>query len=405
MTIEGDMSPPAATSPVTPADRVIAAALASLPDITPSRLVALVRAAPLDDVWRAVCRGRVASLPGVGPTLRRAADSPDLAGSWKDHARRLDLDAIAARLDAGGVTVRVLDRAGYPAVLAGDRQPPGVLLTKGDVAALDRPRVAIVGTRRCTHYGREVAAALGRDLATAGVAVVSGLALGIDGCAHEGALAALAADDAAASPVGVVGSGLDVVYPPAHRTLWRRVAESGLLMTEAPLGARADRWRFPRRNRILAALADVVVVVESHARGGSMLTVQEALDRGVPVMAVPGSVRSPSSAGTNHLLSEGMPPVLDAADVLVALSLEGAMPGPRPPGHLDAGPRAAMQPQPHVEGDEAAVLDAVDWTPTATEDVMRRTGFGFGAVATVLHALERRGLVHQRGAWWERVSS
>src|SRR5204862_479680 len=155
-----------------------------------------------------------------------------------------------------------------------------------------------------------VARQLGRELAAHGVAIVSGLAIGIDGSAHEGALAAKAAP-----PVGVVGSGLDVVYPKRHRHLWDAVAAAGVLLSEAPMGAVPERWRFPARNRILAALSDVVVVVESHAAGGSMHTVRAAIDRGIPVMAVPGSMRNPAAAGTNQLLSEGVPPARDPDDI------------------------------------------------------------------------------------------
>src|SRR5205823_12975808 len=125
----------------------------------------------------------------------------------------------------------------------------------------------------------------------------------------------------AAPVVGVVGCGLDVIYPPRHRQLWRQVAERGALLGEAPLGARPEPWRFPARNRILAALADAVVVVESHAAGGSNHTVAAAIDRSVPVLAVPGPVTSPASQGTNRLLAEGCHPATSADDVLVAIGL------------------------------------------------------------------------------------
>jgi DNA processing protein len=191
-------------------------------------------------------------------------------------------------------------------------------------------------------------------------------------------------------PIAVVGSGLDVVYPPRHRALWQRVADHGLLLTEAPPGGAPEAWRFPRRNRILAALAKVVVVVESHASGGSLSTVRNAIDRGITVMAVPGSVRSPASAGTNRLLADGVAPVTGVDDVLTALSLEGAI----VPTTTDA-PRNNSE-------DESPVLAAVDWTPTATEDVLRRTGWSLGAAATELARLEVQGLVRRRGSWWER---
>ena len=165
---------------------------------------------------------------------------------------------------------------GYPAVLADDLSPPPVLFARGDVAALDGRRVTIVGTRSATAAGREVAAELGAGLAQAGVRVVSGLARGIDGWAHRGALSAVGGGP----PVGVVASGLDVVYPPEHRPLWDEVVERGVLLSEVPPGTTPHALRFPLRNRILAALGEVVVVVESKRKGGSLITVEEALLRG-----------------------------------------------------------------------------------------------------------------------------
>jgi DNA processing protein len=245
-----------------------------------------------------------------------------------------------------------------------------------------------------------VAAELGAELSRAGVVVVSGLARGIDGAAHEGALAGW--DAGGAPPVGVAGSGLDVVYPPEHARLWARVARAGALLSEAPLGARPEAWRFPWRNRLLAALAQVVVVVESHRGGGSMLTVDAAARRGVPVMAVPGSVRSPASAGTNTLLADGCAPVRDAADVLAALGLtragiEDDVSGDRRPlmGNVAAT----------VSQGDAAVLKAVGHEPTTTEDVLRRTGLGLGRAAAALDRLEEAGLVRGGDGWWERKGS
>ena len=245
----------------------------------------------------------------------------------------------------------------------------------------------MVGTRRATGYGRDVARGLGRDLAGAGVAVVSGLATGIDGASHEGALAARGGP-----PVAVVGSGLDVAYPRHHRALWRRVAEGGLVLSEAPLGARPEPWRFPARNRVIAALSQVLVVVESHAAGGSFHTVRAAAERGVPVMAVPGPVRRPASAGTNRLLGEGCAPACEAADVLVALSLETAGSSPRPEG----------RPPPCPE--DAAVLAAVGWEATSTEQVLVRSRLTPPRLALALTHLEADGWVRNLGGWWERAS-
>ena len=280
-----------------------------------------------------------------------------------------------------------LGAPGYPELLADDHQAPEVLYWLGDLDALAHPRVAIVGTRRCTHYGREVAARLGRDLAAAGVAVVSGLALGIDGAAHRGALSANGAP-----VVGVVGSGLDVVYPKPHARLWAEVAARGLLLSEAPPGSRPEPWRFPARNRILAALADAVVVVESHPAGGSNHTVAAAIDRSIPVLAVPGPVTSSASAGANRLLVEGCPPVLDADDVLIAVGLT-----PR-------GGRSVRDRRPPPTDVDSAVLAAVGWSPTSLETIAIRSGRPLADVATALHHLERDAWIRTADGWHERLA-
>lgn len=285
-----------------------------------------------------------------------------------------------------GVTVHRLGDPSYPPVLAADHHAPTVLFSRGDVAVLARPRVAVVGTRSATHYGEEVAAELGRDLARAGVVVVSGLALGIDGAAHCGALSA-----GGAPPAGVVASGLDVVYPRRHAWLWEQVATRGTLLSQYPVGTQAVAWRFPLRNRIMAALAQVVVVVECHRRGGALHTVEAAVERGIPVMAVPGSVRSPASVGTNALLYEGCQPVRDADDVLTALDIERTG-------------RPEPSPTPHValDDDATAVLHTLDWQPTATDELLRRTGMRLEELAVILDRLEESGLVRSGNGWWER---
>jgi DNA processing protein len=288
-----------------------------------------------------------------------------------------------------GVAVHRLGDPGYPPTLAGDHQAPRVLFSQGDLGLLDQPTVAIVGTRSATHYGQDVAAELGRELARAGVVVVSGLARGIDGAAHHGALAG-----GGAPPAGVVASGLDVIYPRRHAWLWDQVATRGVLLSESPLGTAPAPWRFPPRNRIIAALAQVVVVVECHHGGGALHTVEAAAQRSIAVMAVPGSVRSPASAGTNALLADGCQPVRDADDVLAALDLERTGRAAPTPARLRA-----------LDDDTAAVLHAVDWQPTATDDVMRRTGLGVEQAAAALRGLEDAGLVRAGQGWWERRSA
>jgi len=339
----------------------------------------------------------LAAAPGMGPARLR-----ELLARWTPEEawaaagdRRVDVAERWLTYERAGVTVHLLGRCGYPPVLAGDHEPPAVLFSVGDLAAVDGPRVAIIGSRRCTRYGRDVAFDLGRDLARCGVHVVSGLALGIDGAAHLGVLAAAAA---AAPPVAVVGSGLDVVYPRAHDRLWRQVAEAGLLLSEAPLGGRPEGWRFPARNRILAALADVVVVVESRAKGGSFHTVQAADQRGVPVMAVPGPVRSPASEYTNELLVSGSPPARDVDDVLVALDLVG-----RGPARRRAPACAAASPPTPDDPNQTALLEAMGWQPASLDQLVVRTGLTPGQASVALAHLEMGGWVVGQAGWWEQV--
>jgi len=349
-----------------------AAALAGLPYMAWDRLAALLAGRTPMEAWHFVRSGRA----GVG--LAQASSRIEVAGVAEAHRRM-------------GVGVHLLGQPGYPAALADDQEAAPVLFTKGARPIAPAARVAMVGTRRCTRYGRDVARQLGGELAAAGVSVVSGLALGIDGAAHEGALAA-----GPAAPIAVVGSGLDVVYPRRHGPLWNQVAAHGTLISEAPLGARPEPWRFPARNRLLAALADVVVVVESHVAGGSMHTVRAAEARGVPVMAVPGPVRSLASVGTNRLIADGCAPACDVTDVLVALSLETA-------GRPSAG-RRAVETRPAPRPADATILEALDWQPRSLDDLLARTSVSPAAAAGALARLEMDGWVVGRGGWWERVA-
>jgi DNA processing protein len=358
-----------------------AAALVALPAVGPARLAELLDEYAPDEAWARVREGRAAS----------ASVSAVVASTWRSVARATDVAAGWAAYAAIDVGVRVLGHTGYPAALAVDLDPPRVLFHRGRLDALDGTRVAIVGTRRCTRYGHDLAREFGRELARAGVRVVSGLALGIDGAAHQGVLDETSDDGA--PPVGVVGSGLDVVYPRAHRDLWARVARAGVLLSEAPLGAAPEPWRFPARNRIIAGLGTVVVVVESHARGGSRHTVDEAEARARPVLAVPGSVRSPASTFTNELLAEGCHPARDVTDVLVALGLNASANGAAP---------VDRRPVPDPDGLRA--LDALGWEAATVDQVAARTGQSPAQLSLALNRLERDGWVAVRSGWWERVT-
>jgi DNA processing protein len=408
----------ATTVAVATTPEAYAAALAALPGMGPARLTAVLAACPPPDAWARILAGARWSDAAVVRALGPRGD--EVRAAWRTAAGAIDVAAAPAALAAAGAGVALLGQPGYPEALAGDVQPPPVLFHQGRLALVSGPRVAIVGTRRCSPTGEGIAFELGRDLSAAGVKVVSGLAAGIDGAAHRGALraAALAAAggdasaaggrpsgepaepggqpaSAAAPPIGVVGSGLDVVYPARHRGLWTEVARAGLLLSEAPLGARPERWRFPARNRIIAALADLVVVVESHRRGGSLHTVDEADLRAIDVMAVPGSVRNPAAAGTNELLAEGRAPVCSVDDVMVALGLGSAAAGGR------AGPGPDRRPRPDPA--DQAVLEAIGWQPATLDHVVLRSGLDLARLAPALERLAAAGWVGCRGGWYEQI--
>lgn len=370
-----------------PSPEASAVALATLPAMGPARLAALLARWEPGEAWARIVAGRALDDPAVAAACR--PDPRGVTSAWARAGAAADVGRLWEAHCRAGLNVALRGSPGYPPVLSGDHEAPALLFMRGDGSALEARRVAVVGTRQCTRYGTEVARELGRDLAAAGVCVVSGLALGIDGAAHTGALAS-----GGAPPVAVVGSGLDVVYPRRHARLWAEVAGRGLLVSEAPLGARPEPWRFPVRNRVIAALAEVVVVVESHVRGGSLHTVDAALARDRPVMAVPGSVRSPASAFPNALLADGCAPVRDALDVLVLLGLSSAA--------ATAGGEAV---RPAPEGDARAALDALGWEPATLDDVVARSRLGPGPASLALARLETDGWVTGAGGWWERVGS
>lgn len=221
----------------------------------------------------------------------------------------------------------------YPTGLADAADAPWALIGRGDPALLGRldptETVTIVGARRASSYGREVARELGRELAAAGLMVTSGLAFGIDACAHRGALDA-------GTTVAVLGCGPDLPYPASHRSLWRRICERGLVLSELPPGTGVWRWTFPARNRIMAALAGMTVVVEAAQRSGSLITADLAADLGRDLGAVPGPVSSRASAGTNDLLAGGACLIRDGQDVLDAMLGPGVRKALRVGADLDS---------------------------------------------------------------------
>jgi DNA processing protein len=233
---------------------------------------------------------------------------------------RAEASAALVRADTVGARVIALSEAEYPASLRDLNDPPPVLFARGDLAAVASPVAAIVGTRRATPYGERVTRDLAAALARAGVAVISGLARGIDGAAHRAAL------DAGGRTAAVLGTGVDIVYPSAHRALHARIGAEGLLLSEELPGDRASAGSFPKRNRILAALAQVTIVVEAPRQSGALITAGHALELGRTVAAVPGPIDAPASAGSNLLLRDGAVLLAEVADVLALFGKSAPVP-------------------------------------------------------------------------------
>jgi DNA processing protein len=271
------------------------------------------------------------------------------------------------------IRLRRSDRL-FPERLRAIFDPPESLYVRGvgDLEFLARRAVAVVGARSCSPYGAQVARMLGRELAAAGLVVVSGLARGIDGEAHRGVL------DAGGITVAVLGCGIDRDYPVSNAQLSRRIEETGLVVSEYEPGVEPAPWRFPARNRVIAGLCEAVVVVEARERSGALITADFAVDEGREVFAVPGEITAALSMGTNALLKLGATPLTSAQDVLDALGIE---------------PPAAAAQTANVSPSAAQVLELVREAPAGADELTARGVLDAGAISVALTELELAGLV------------
>jgi DNA processing protein len=269
--------------------------------------------------------------------------------------------------------------AGWPVRLEHLAQPPQSLWLAGP-AELTAPVVAVVGARRATLAGLDIARALAADLARAGITVISGMALGIDGAAHHGALAA------GGITVAVLGCGVDVCYPPRHRPLRDAIAATGLLVSEEPLGTEPASWRFPKRNRLIAALAVAVVVVEAGERSGALSTARHAADLGREVLAVPGSIRNPVATGCNQLIRDGATPLLRLDDLIDAVPALRTAPAAPAAGRSR---RAAEAP----DRAEGRLLGMLGTDPVHPDRLAAELGCPAAALAVRLTSLEIAGRI------------
>jgi DNA processing protein len=359
------------------------AAVATLDKMTPHRLRMILRHWSPEEAWHATIS------PRPDPWLLKLCSRGEGGmppREWSNPGGRLSPDVVWERCQATNTQVLSIDDPLYPACLSDDRFAPAVIFARGDLAALDHRRVGMVGTRNATVTGRNLARRLGYELAEKNITVVSGLAKGIDGFAHRGAI-----DAAGAPPVAIVASGPDHPFPKEHAGLWEEVIERGLLISEHSPGAPPIGEWFPLRNRVIAALSEVLVVVESREKGGSMITVREAISRNVTVMAVPGSLTNFAAAGTNRLLADGAIAALEVADILVALGLDTRR------------TKLPFDPRPMPTGTEREVLEAFAGDTLSIEEVIGRTDLDLIAAAVSIGRLEASGWLRSSGAWFEAV--
>lgn len=294
------------------------------------------------------------------------------------EARSADLDQLRGRIAAAECWSICRHRSGYPGQLLDLGDAPPALICRGERDGLSRlspeSTVTVVGARRASSYGREVAQALAAELAGAGMTVVSGLAWGVDGAAHRGALQA-------GFTVAVLGCGADVAYPRHHAKLYGQICQGGLVMSELPPGTGAWRWAFPARNRVMAALAGITVVVEAAGRSGSLITADLASDLGRDVGAVPGPIGARMSTGTNQLISDGARLVRDAGDVLDALIGPGAS---RP---VSCGPE--------IDASLTSILDLVEGGSGDCDSIALALGRSAGQTMAELARLELLGYLQR----------
>lgn len=292
---------------------------------------------------------------------------------FKEQAKTL-----LKRLQTGGATALCPDDIEYPALLKEISDPPTVLYVQGKVELLDSFCVAMVGSRAATGYGKRAAFSLAQGLAESKVSVVSGLASGIDGEAHRGALSVKGAT------IGVLGCGLDVVYPRQNAKLYEQIRGEGLLVTEYPLGTRPDGFRFPARNRIIAGLSHGVVVVEAARKSGSLITAEMALDEGREVFAVPGQIDSFKSSGSHWLLQQGAKLVQSVEDILVECGASQS---------VSQLPGSDASADVNIDPESARLLEEIDVYSCSRNELIARSGLGSAKVTELLLLLELEGLI------------
>jgi DNA processing protein len=289
------------------------------------------------------------------------------------------LEQIWERLQSLGVNVLTWDDEGYPRHLKEIDQPPPVLYIRGTLMPEDEWAVAIVGTRRVTSYGRQVAEEIATALAHNGVTIISGLARGVDSIAHQAAI------NAGGRTLAVLGNGVDLVYPPENRRLTSQIIENGALVSDYALGTPPDGLNFPPRNRIISGLSLAVIIVEAGMTSGALITASFAAEQGRDVFAVPGNINAPQSQGTNRLIRDGAQPLLNPQDVLEALNLTMVT--------EHRAIRVALPSDPI----ESRLYKLLSQEPMHVDEIRAQTNMPIEAVSATLAMMELKGMVRQVG--------
>jgi DNA processing protein len=291
----------------------------------------------------------------------------------------VDLDKVWARIEAQGIRIMTWEDEAYPQRLKEIEQPPPVLYLRGEYLPDDLFAVAVVGTRRVTPYGRQITEELAAHLAGHGISVVSGLARGVDAIAHQTAL------KAGGRTIGVLGSGVDRIYPPEHRQLAERMEASGAVISDYAPGTPPDASNFPPRNRIISGLSLAVVVIEAGETSGALITAEFAAEQGREVFVVPGSILAPQSKGTNKLIQHGAQPLLSINDLMQALDL-GRM-----------GEHKAARKVIPADETEARLMNVLGPQPLHVDEIRNQTELPIEKVSATLVLMELKGMVRQVG--------
>lgn len=311
--------------------------------------------------------------------LREAGLSEKVIENVVELRSAINLDQVWDQLKAKGITVLIQTDENYPRRLQELEQPPPVLYMLGELTSEDEWSVAVVGTRRVTAYGRQVAEDIAGTLARNGISVISGLARGIDSISHQAAL------HAGGRTIAVLGSGLDRIYPPENRRLAEQIAAHGALISDYPPGTPPEASNFPPRNRLISGLSLAVVIVEAGQTSGALITAAFAADQGREVFAVPGNISSPGSKGTNRLIRDGAQPLLHPEQVLEALELT-----------MVAEQRTARVVLP-ADAVEAQLFEALGREPLHIDEIRSRTDLPIEKVTATLALMELKGMVRQVG--------